>query len=331
MLLTPRRGSVRTLPALILTTALVGSLAACATPNGGGCSPVIPEGETAGYISATGEVGTQPEIDFPTPLSVTSAQSAVLTTGEGERIDAGETVDMQATLLDATTGEVLGATSYSPEGEPIRRAAGSGLDVIADAVQCATVGSRIAVVNTWTEFYGDAEAAAAQGVDPEASVVLVLDLEASYLGRATGAPQLGAEGVPAVVTTPEGVPGVTIPNSDPSTDLIAHTLVLGSGAPLEAGDPAVLHYTGIVWESGDIFDSSWERGVPATFPIVSFEDDPAGIVPGLAQALEGKTVGSQVVVVIPPALGYPEGQAPATIPAGSTMVFVVDILGVEGQ
>ena len=46
--------------------------------------------------------------------------------------------------------------------------------------------------------------------------------------------------------------------------------------------------------------------------------------------LIGQTVGSQVIVVIPPELGYPEGQSPATIPAGSTMVFVVDILGIEG-
>lgn len=330
MLLTPRRGSVRTLPALLLTTALIGSLAACTNPSSGACTPVVPEGETAGYVTATGAVGSQPEVDFPTPLSVTSAQSAVLTTGEGALIAEGEVVDMQATLLDATTGEVIGATSYSDDGEPVRRAAGSGLDVFADAVQCATVGSRVSIVSTWTDFYGDAEIATNQGVDPEASVVLVLDLEAKYLGRATGTPQLGAEGVPAVVTTPQGVPGITIPNADPATELIAHTLVLGGGAPLEAGDPAVLHYTGLDWESGTIFDSSWERGVPATFPIVSFEDDPAGIVPGLAQALEGKTVGSQVVVVIPPELGYPEGQAPATIPSGSTMVFVVDILGVEG-
>lgn len=331
MLLIPRRGSVRTLPALILTTALVGSLAACTSPARGGCTPAVPEGETAGYVSATGAVGSQPEVDFPTPLTVSSSQSAVLETGEGARISRGDVVDMQATLLDATSGEVIGATSYSADGEPVRRAAGSGLDVLADAVQCATVGSRIAVVSTWADFYGDAEVATNQGVDPEGSVVLVLDLEESFLGRANGTPQLGAEGVPAVVTTPDGVPGVTIPNSDAPSELIAHTLVLGGGQPLESGDPAVLHYTGIVWESGTIFDSSWERGAPTTFPIVSFDDDPAGIVPGLAQALEGKTVGSQVVVVIPPELGYPEGQAPATIPAGSTMVFVVDILGVEGQ
>ena len=55
-----------------------------------------------------------------------------------------------------------------------------------------------------------------------------------------------------------------------------------------------------------------------------------GVVPGLAEGLIGQTVGSQVIVVIPPELGYPAGQAPASVPEGSTMVFVVDILGLEG-
>jgi peptidylprolyl isomerase len=122
---------------------------------------------------------------------------------------------------------------------------------------------------------------------------------------------------------------VTIPDEEPSSELIDHVLVLGDGEAIEAGDRAVLHYTGIVWQTGEVFDSSWERGAASTFPIVSFDDDPSGVVPGLAQALTGKTVGSQVVVVIPPELGYPEGQAPPSIPAGSTMVFVVDILGIE--
>ena len=168
------------------------------------------------------------------------------------------------------------------------------------------------------------------GLGDDDPIVMVLDLQAAYLGRAAGLPQLGASGIPAVVTAPDGVPGVTIPDEKPPTDVRSHTLVLGQGAKIAEGDRAVVHYTGLVWSTKTIFDSSWERGAPATFTITSFENDPNGIVPGLADGLVGRTVGSQVIVVIPPEFGYPVGQAPETIPDGSTMVFVVDILGIEG-
>ena len=52
------------------------------------------------------------------------------------------------------------------------------------------------------------------------------------------------------------------------------------------------------------------------------------VVPGFAQALEGQTVGSQVMVVVPPDSGYGDA-AQGEIPANSTLVFVIDILGLD--
>ena len=53
-----------------------------------------------------------------------------------------------------------------------------------------------------------------------------------------------------------------------------------------------------------------------------------GVVEGFAQALEGQTVGSQIMVVVPPEFGYGDA-AQASIPANSTLVFVIDILGLD--
>jgi len=326
---TPRR-SVRTASALLLSTALVGTLAACTAPFGTeACTPVVPTGTSAGYVEASGAFGSEPDVDFPTPLETDGAQQAVIDAGEGDPIAAGQIVDFQVSLFNGENGELITASSYDPEDAPLRRTAGAELDLLAEAVQCAQVGSRIAVTGAIEDVFGADTLDPSLGLGNDDAIVMVLDVQAAYLGRATGLPQLGASGIPAVVTTPDGIPGVTIPNEAPPTELRAHTLVLGQGAALEEGDRAVLHYTGLLWSTKTVFDSSWERGAPATFPVISFEDDPAGIVPGLAQGLVGKTVGSQVIVVIPPELGYPAGQAPATIPDGSTMVFVVDILGVE--
>lgn len=88
---------------------------------------------------------------------------------------------------------------------------------------------------------------------------------------------------------------------------------------MQAGGSVTVHYTGVLWSDGTVFDSSWSRKSPATFSL-------NGVVPGFAQALEGQTVGSQIVAIIPPELGYGD-QDNGTIPSGSTLVFVIDILG----
>jgi len=309
----------------------VGSLVACTGPFGSEtCVPVVPEGESAALITATGSFGSAPNVDFPTPLRSETPELAVIDAGEGDQILSGQFVDFQVSLFDALDGELITQSAYDDEQEPLRRAAGAEIDLLAESLLCATVGSRLAVTGTIEDVFGADTLDPSLGLANADPVVLVFDVQAAYLARATGTPQLGASGIPAVVTTPSGVPGVTIPNEAPPTELRAHTLILGGGEALEEGDRAVLHYTGILWDTEVIFDSSWEREAPVTFTMASFEDDPNGVVPGLAQGLIGKTIGSQVIVVIPPDLGYPEGQAPATVPAGSTMVFVVDILGVEG-
>jgi len=326
---TPRR-SARTTSALVLSTALLGSLVACSTPGAAGaCTPVVPTGESAGYVEATGSFGSQPEVEFPTPLQTDGAQQAVIDAGEGDPIARGQIVDFQVSLFNGENGELITASAYDDEEAPLRRTAGAELDLLAEAVQCAQVGSRIAVTGTIADVFGADTLDPSLGLGNDDAVVMVLDVQAAYLGRATGIPQLGASGIPAVVTTPDGIPGVTIPNEEPPTELRSHTLVLGQGPAIEEGDRAVVHYTGLLWSTRTVFDSSWDRGAPATLTITSFDSDPNGVVPGLAEGLVGRTVGSQVIVVIPPELGYPTGQAPATIPDGSTMVFVVDILGIE--
>jgi hypothetical protein len=324
------RGLVRISPALIVSTALLASLTACAPlGSSAACEPAIPSGDSPTFVRASGPVFSAPEVSFPTPLRTQGAQQAVLVEGEGQPIPEGHVVDFQVSLFSGVDGELITQSAYDATSNPLRRTAGTDMDILAEVVQCAQVGARIAATGTIADVFGAGTLDPSLGLADDDAVVLVLDIEAAYLGRATGTPQLGANGVPAVVTAPDGRPGITIPNDDAPDELIAHVLTRGGGEEVAAGDSVVMHYTGLVWQTERVFDSSWERGAPSTFLATSFTDDPNGIVPGLAEALVGQTVGSQVVVVIPPAQGYPAGQGPASIPDGSTMVFVVDILGVE--
>jgi peptidylprolyl isomerase len=99
------------------------------------------------------------------------------------------------------------------------------------------------------------------------------------------------------------------------------TLTEGEGDKVSAGDTVVVDYVGLLGRTGDQFDSSYDRGEPATFST-------DGVIPGFAKAVEGQTVGSRVVVAVPPEDGYgPQGGVPdAGIEKDDTLVFVLDIV-----
>ena len=97
-------------------------------------------------------------------------------------------------------------------------------------------------------------------------------------------------------------------------------MIEGTGEPIEIGDQVVVHYAGWTWE-GEQFDNSWDRISPASFTVSS-----NSLIEGFVQALEGVKVGSQVIAVIPPDLGYGDS-AQGSIPPGSTLIFVIDVLG----
>ena len=126
--------------------------------------------------------------------------------------------------------------------------------------------------------------------------------------------------MPTVILAPQGQPGVQIPATDAPTEFNRTVLIEGGGEEIAIGDSVVVHYTGWTWE-GDQFDSSWDRQAPSVFTVSS-----DSLIEGFVQALEGVTVGSQVIAVIPPDLGYGD-RAQGSIPAGSTLIFVVDVLG----
>jgi FKBP-type peptidyl-prolyl cis-trans isomerase len=130
--------------------------------------------------------------------------------------------------------------------------------------------------------------------------------------------QPAVDGFPTVVLNEDGVPGITIPKTDAPTEFELAVLKKGDGAVVKKGATVTVHYTGALWSDNSIFDSSWTKGTPVSFNLEQ-------VVPGFTQAIEGQTVGSQVIAVIPPALGYGD-QENAGIPAGSTLVFVIDIL-----
>jgi peptidylprolyl isomerase len=141
------------------------------------------------------------------------------------------------------------------------------------------------------------------------------------LDRAEGEPVEPQEGLPTVELGEDGAPTITVPDDDPPSELIVQPLIEGTGPEVESGDSITVHYTGVLWDDGTVFDSSWQSGAPATFEIGT-----GSVIAGWDEGLVGQPVGSQVLLVVPPDKGYPEGSPDGSISADDTLVFVVDIL-----
>lgn len=305
----------------------VAALTGCAggAASVAGCTPQVSAGVASQTIDATGRFGTEPRVTFDTPLRVDAVQASTLIPGRGTPITAAQEIVADVTFLDATTGEVVLKTDYSGAASAARFVVKSvAVTGLRSALVCSRVGERLAVVMPASQ--GIPAASRPTGLGANDSVVAVVDVRDAYLARANGADQVMAGGLPAVVLGPDGRPGITLPEGAPPKTLQVADLKKGSGAVIERGDTAVVQYTGVVWKPDDaanaqVFDSSWTTGAPVTLQVAKGQ-----IVPGLVTALTGQRVGSQVLAVLPPSQAY-GSQTTSTIPPGSTLVFVVDILG----
>jgi len=299
----------RPLTALVAATLVTGALAGCSGfASRYGCTPEVPSGDASSTVVATGDVGQQPSVEFPTPLITDSAQRSVLTAGEGDPIGEYTTVGVELTVFNAGTGEALQGTSYTDT--PSLYTAGESVGVFGDALLCTTVGSRIALVAP-TEMFDDA-------YDPTAelsgdSIVVVVDVVESWLGKANGVNQLPLDGMPTVVTAVNGTPGVSVSTQVPPTTDRVSTIKAGAGAAIAEGDTAIIHIREWSWLADGAVDlgalDSWTTGGPLRTA--------EGTVPAAVnEKLVGAKVGSQVLIVIP-------GNG------GGATIYVVDILGID--
>jgi FKBP-type peptidyl-prolyl cis-trans isomerase len=321
---------VRKVPALIATAGLVlATLTACSPGSASaGCTAPVTAGDASKLVSVTGEFGSAPTIDFPTPLKTGSTQRSVIIEGEGPGLVEGQKTQVDVSIFNATTGATIQQAAYDGESLSSFVLNDQTLAGITDGLLCAKVGSRIAVVASPEDTFGPAGGNPDLKVGEDDAMVFVFDVVKAYLTRADGANQLPVAGLPAVVLAEDGTPGVTVPSVDPPTEPKTGVLKKGDGAAVTEGAMVTLHYTGVLWKEKKVFESSWANGAPIALTAADGSETQGGIIPGLANALIGQTVGSQIVAVIPPDQAY-GSQVNGPIPADSTLVFVVDILGVD--
>lgn len=147
-----------------------------------------------------------------------------------------------------------------------------------------------------------------------AALVLVITL-----GRSGG-----DEGDSASLADTTVKPVITGSDAPPPTKLETDDIKVGTGPAAKAGDKVSVQYVGALYDSGEEFDASWDRGEPFQFTLGSGQ-----VIKGWDDGVAGMKAGGRRKLVIPPDLGYGEAGSPPTIPANATLVFVVDLVSID--
>jgi peptidylprolyl isomerase len=112
-------------------------------------------------------------------------------------------------------------------------------------------------------------------------------------------------------------PEIDFPTEPAPSELVIRDVVVGDGAKAVPGGQVTVHYVGVEYDSGEQFDSSWDRGEPITFPL-------SGLIQGWQDGIPGMQVGGRRELVIPPRLAY--GTSGRHRLSGKTLIFVIDLL-----
>ena len=122
----------------------------------------------------------------------------------------------------------------------------------------------------------------------------------------------------------------TAPASTAITSLVKDDVKVGTGAEAKTGQTVSVHYTGWLYDPsaadkhGKQFDSSRTRGTPFQFPLGA-----GRVIKGWDQGVAGMKVGGQRTLTIPAEMGYGARGAGGSIPPNATLIFDVELLGVE--
>ncbi|MDZ4090935.1 MAG: FKBP-type peptidyl-prolyl cis-trans isomerase [Arthrobacter sp.] len=302
------------LPGLLLLTAC------------GGGEPAAPEptsqsaGETAKLDSLKlTENGDKkaPGVEFDKPIEVKEPTVKVVKEGDGDRVKANQIASISIVALSGKDGSTLEDTF---PGEPEELELTDDLKTESPVIYNAFVGAKIGT-HLALAVPGAAAAEGAEAQPTQLLVVKVLSAKDApkVLDKPEGETVTPPAGLPTVKDNDKGIPEISVEGVAAPTALVSQDLIKGTGPEVKETDTLTVNYVGVALEGGKVFDSSFDRGEKATFPLT-------GVIKGWTQGLTGKTVGSRVLLVIPKDLAYgDEGQGDAK----GDLVFVVDILGTK--
>ncbi|WP_240541014.1 FKBP-type peptidyl-prolyl cis-trans isomerase [Bifidobacterium colobi] len=299
--------------ALACSLAMCVSLAACSSSSSSDSknSSKSSANQIAG-VTAKGKLGEKPTISFNAPMTVSDGSYVVLQQGNGDTIEDGDRVCAQGIALNAKDGtELMDTWTKNTPDCSIKVDSSTLSSTYYNQIKGAKINTTIAFgVNDTSSSY---------------SYIMAMTFvsKSKDLEKATGEEVKDVPAnLPKVTRAKNGKPSIDMNGQGAADSLVAQTLIKGSGKKLTDKNTVVVKYSGWLTD-GTQFDSSWTKNT--TLDADLYSGGQHTVITGWQKGLVGQTVGSQVLLVIPPDEGYGT-TAQGSIPANSTLVFVIDIL-----
>lgn len=312
------------LPTLLAALVMVLVTTSCA---GGDSTAETPDGGPLDSVSAQGTVGEELEVAYDGKVTAAEAETAVLEEGDGNPVQANSTILMHLYIGNGTSGTQSINTYDDGKAVSVRMSEDQLFKPVLDAVVGQRSGSRIAVAASVKEVWG-AQGQPQLKLKAGDTAVFVADIVSVEPVEVLDGPQgedvEPPKDAPAVVEEGGQVTGIDwadAPKKAPK-ELEVITLVEGDGPPVGAQEMVTFDYFGAVWGEKKPFDESFTRE-PTAFAVGVNQ-----LIPAWDETIPGLTRGSRVMIIAPPGSAYGDQDQP-NIPGGSTLVFVVDVLGVD--
>lgn len=299
-------------------------------PNGTADDVTLTETDTDGTTLPALELGV-------VPLSVAETSIQEIEPGEGEAATAEQDVELRYLAVNGTTGEEIISTFTTDETVTMSLANPNLLPGFLNSLEGSKPGQSFIVAMSPEDAFGE-QGNAGLGIGPNDTVVFYVEVvgASTPLTQAEGEEVEPVEGLPTVEADGTSPATITIPEGEePPSELVVQPLIQGEGAEIEAGQTVRMQYTGVQWSDGEQFDTSLQEGRSAFETVIGVGQ----VIAGWDEGLIGQTVGSRVLLVIPPGMAYGEAPAdddeasataqPPHALAGETLVFVVDILAAQ--
>lgn len=266
-----------------------------------------------------------PKITFPSKNFSSGEGYRILKEGSGDTLTGDHTAMTNFVVLSGKDGAVLESSFTGGKQAPLRLGAESLVPSLRGALVGRKVGSQVLVAQPASGF--PAEALQQMKLTAKDTLYFFIDVVSAKvpLKQAEGTAVAPKDGLPTVTmgATMSEPAKISIPAgfAQPKTTVV-QPLIKGNGPVVKSGQTVSVHYTGVTAAKPDTpFDYSGQRGAPYDFVVGANQ-----VIKAWDKGIVGQSVGSRVLLVVPPADGYgAEGRAPA-ITGTDTLVFVVDIL-----
>jgi len=309
--------ALRRLPLLLVPALLSVSLTACGDEG----TPAEPTKERLEAVEISGEVGEEPEVAWSSQMTAGKVEAETLVTGEGAKLEEGDQVLAHLWIGNGFT-EAKAFSTHDKDATAELVTVDGQLPPFLASIKDATVGSRIAVTASAEEAFGPA-GNAQLGIGNKDSVLVVVDLASGIADPPSGTRPPAPAWVPPLEFKKGAISGFDFKGVPEPTDQLQKAVLFeGDGPVVEKGNAIVVKYLGQVYGGKKPFDENFSTGTPTSFAIGT-----DAVIKGWDQTLVGSTVGTRMVIAVPPELGYgEEGNPDAGIKRTDTLYFVIDVL-----